>query len=225
MAVVVALLSPAPTAADGLARSVLTDDGPAYHYRYDGHRLVVHARGSGEPNRREVVVPRGARPSRDQTTCATWVEESRWKVQPGLAVRVVDRQGRVRAVTMTKNVFGGAQSVMNVLTWDTARAGDPWRTVAQFDLADVLLDPHRRLVSFPWRACLRVVDRRVSFKVWPVGRVDPPSWGDRAYVRHARLPRTAVHAGRPGWYVGHLPGRGATTYRRLWTSEVRGRQG
>lgn len=215
VAVVVALLSPAPTAADGLARSVLTDDGPAYHYRYDGHRLVVHARGSGEPNRREVVVPRGARPSRDQTTCATWVETSRWKVQPGLAVRVVDRHGRVRAVTMTKNVFGGAQSVMNLLTWDTARAGDPWRAVAQFDLADVLLGPHRRLVPLPWRACLRVQGRQVSFLVWPLGRVARPSWSDHAYVRHARLPRSFGDGGRPGWYVGHVPAGGDVVYGRL----------
>ena len=50
-------------------------------------------------------------------------------MQPGLAVRVADRGGRVRAVTLTKNVFGGTQSVMNVLTWDTGRRGDPWRRV------------------------------------------------------------------------------------------------
>jgi hypothetical protein len=215
VALVLALLAPAVVDAPAVERSVLTSDGPAYRYRYDGHRLGVRATGSGEPNRREVVVPAGARRGRDQITCATWARQSSWRVQPGLAVRVVDRAGRVRAVTLTKNIVWGVQTVMNVLTWDTDRRGRPWRTVAQFDLARVLLTPHRRLVPLPWRACLRVQDRRVSVKVWPLGRVDRPAWSDRAHVRHARLPRAFRYAGRPGWYVGHVPDGGSLAYRGL----------
>ena len=215
VALVLGLLAPAPLPADEVARSVLTADGPAYHYRYDGQRLAVRASGSGEPNRRELVVPVGARRSRDQVTCATWARQSSWRMQPGLAVRVVDRGGRVRAVTLTKNIVWGVQTVMNVLTWDTGRRGRPWRPVGQFDLAGVLLDRHRALLPLPWRACLRVVDRRVSFKVWPLGRVDRPSWRDRAYVRSARLPRAFDHSGRPGWYVGHVPAGGSAVYAGL----------
>lgn len=215
VALVLGLLAPAPLPAHAVARSVLTADGPAYHYRYDGQRLAVRASGSGEPNRRELAVPLGARRSRDQVSCATWARQSTWRTQPGLAVRVVDRGGRVRAVTLTKNIVWGVQTVMDVLTWDTGRGGRPWRTVGQFDLARVLLTKHRRLLPLPWRACLRVDDRRLSFKVWPVGRVDRPAWGDREYVRHAVLPRSFAYAGRPGWYVGHVPGRGSAVYRGL----------
>lgn len=216
LALVLGLLAPAPLPAEAVAWSVLTTGGPSYHYRYDGHRLVVHARaGTTDSNRRELAVPVGAQRSRDQLSCATWAEESSWRMQPGLAVRVADRGGRVRAVTLTKNVFGGTQSVMNLLTWDTARHGDPWHAVGQFDLATVLLTPRRHLVPLPWRACLRVEGRRVSFKVWPLGRVAKPSWGDRAYVRRARLPRSFAYAGRPGWYVGHVPGGGSAIYRGL----------
>ena len=216
VALVLGLLAPLQLPADALAPSVLTAGGPPYHYRYDGHRLVVHAaRGTADSNRRELVVPVGERASRDQTTCATWARESSWRMQPGLAVRVTDRGGRVRAVTLTKNVFGGTQSVMNVLTWDTDRRGDPWRAVGQFDLARVLLTPHRRLLPLPWRACLRVRDREASFKVWPLGRVGRPAWSDHAYVRHVLLPRSFDHTGRPGWYVGHVPGGGSAVYDRL----------
>lgn len=200
-----------------LDRSVLTSDGPSYRYRYDGDRLVVRAsRGGGEPNRREVVVDRRAPASRDQLSCATWTRQSGWRTQPGLAVRVVDAGGRVRAVTLTKNIAFGVQTVMNVLTWDTARRGDPWRVVRQYDVARVVVRDGR-LLPLPWRVCLRVADRRVSLKIWPHGRVDRPAWGDRRYTRHARLPRSFDIAGRPGWYVGHVPGGGSAVYRDLRT--------
>lgn len=118
-------------------------------------------------------------------------------------------------MTLTKNIVRGVQTVMNVLTWDTGRTGRPWRLVGQLDPAPVLLTRQRTLTPLPWRPCLRVADRRVSFKVWPLGRVDPPRWRDRAYVRTARLPRSVDVAGRSGWYVGHVPGGGSAVYRGL----------
>ncbi|MCB0896479.1 MAG: hypothetical protein KDB43_14095, partial [Nocardioidaceae bacterium] len=224
LGLVLAAVAPAPGPAPSdamtraVTRAVLTTGGPAYHYRYDGRRLVVRAgAGSVDSNRRELAVPAGTRARRDQVSCATWARESSWRMQPGLAVRVADRGGRVRAVTLTKNVFGGTQSVMNVLTWDTGRRGDPWRRVGQFDLAPVLLTTHRRLVPLPWRACLRAQGRQLEFRVWPLGRVDPPTWDDGAFVRRVRLPRAAVYQGRPGWYVGHVPARGTAVYRGLRT--------
>lgn len=218
VALALGLLPPAPVPADGLTRSVLTAGGTAYHYRYDGDRLVVRAeRGRADPNRRELVVPDRASRSRDQLSCATWVRESGLRMQQGLAVRVVHQGRRVRAVTLTKNVFGGTQTVMNLLTWDTARRGDPWRAVGQFDLAAVLLHG-RKPRPLPWRACLRVVGRKATFKVWPLGRVDRPSWRDPRYARTARLPRAFDRTGRPGWYVGHVPPGGSAVYRGLRTS-------
>ena len=126
VAALVLSLLPVATPPPALDRSVLTGGGSSYHYRYDGDRLAVRAsRGGGEPNRREVVVDRRAPANRDQLSCATWTRQSDWRVQPGLAVRVRDNGGRVRAVTLTKNIAFGVQTVINVLTWDTARRGDP----------------------------------------------------------------------------------------------------
>lgn len=198
-------------------RVVLTADGPSYTYERAGRRLTVHAgAGSEDPNRREVVLASGPA-TRDQTVCATWVRETGWRVQPGLAVRGVHSGGRVRAVTLTKNIAFGIQTVLNVVTWDTARRGDPWRTVAQLDLAAVLMR-HGRLRPMPWRACLRVHDRRVRIKVWLPARSPEPSWSDPVAARTARLPRAFVLAGRPGWYVGHLPAGGSVRYRNLTVS-------
>lgn len=60
VALVLGPLAPAPLPAHLVARSVLAADGPACRYRYDGQRLAVRASGSGEPNRRELVVPGGS---------------------------------------------------------------------------------------------------------------------------------------------------------------------
>ena len=221
LAVVVGLLPaalPSAAATPDVERAVLTSAGCKYRYHQTGERLVTRATRCGkEPNRRELLVASGARAGRDQMSCATWAKKTGWRIQPGLAVRVVERGGRVRAVTLTKNIVFGMQSVMNVATWDTARRGEPWRKVGQYDLARGLLK-NGRLRPLPWRACLRVEGRRLSFKVWPLGRVDRvPRWGDRRYARNLRLPSAFDVPGRPGWYVGHVPSGGRLVYRNLTT--------
>ena len=60
-----------------VTRVVLTTGGPAYHYRYDGRRLVVRAgAGSVDSNRREAGRARGDRARRDQVSCATWARRA-----------------------------------------------------------------------------------------------------------------------------------------------------
>lgn len=193
-----------PPAQRVVHRAVLTTDGAAYRYRFNEQRLEIRAgRGRrGEPNRREIVTSGGV--ARNQTVCATWLRQTSRRAQPGVAVRVVDDGGRVRAVTVTKNIVFGMQSVLNLVTWDTARRGDPWRGVAQFDMAEVLLRDGR-LRPLPWRVCLRVHERRAQLRVWLPRRGPRPSWRDPVAARAARLPRAFVLSGRPGWYVGHLP--------------------
>jgi hypothetical protein len=203
-------------------RSVLTEDGSWFRMApaaargvtvSDSARTVKHE----DWNRREVFRRPGARATKDQTSCATWSRESDPNVQEGLAVRIREGvSGRVRAVTLTKNTMFNVHSVLNVLTWDTARLADPWQEVGQFDMAPALIDDGL-LRPFPWRVCLRAVGPRVSFKVWFPGVVAEPSWTDATYARSANLPRRFLAAGRPGWYVGHLPKGGSVTYRRLVT--------
>lgn len=206
--------APTPT----FERDTLTPRGPRYSYAYDDGRLVIRAAASkGDRNRREVFHRSGVRATRDQTSCATWSAESDSMTQEGLAVRIRQSGGGLQAVTVTKNTIFGVHWTFNLLTWDTTRRGDPWRKVAQFDLSEAVGAGPHRLYPLPWRACLRVVERRVTFKVWPLGRVARPSWRDHTYTRRARLPRAFQVSGRPGWYVGHLASRGRVVYRGLTT--------
>jgi hypothetical protein len=201
------------------ARAVLTPHGPRSRLRVDDGRVVVSAGAWALPdrNRREVFYRQGATPSRAQTSCATWVRRSGPNVQEGLAVRIRNDRGRVRAITLTKNVEFGLHWVFNVLTWDSARAGDPWRRVGQFDMSRVVGRSAHRLAPLPWRVCLRVTGRAVAFKVWLPDRSSEPSWQDPRAARHDRLPAAFTAAGVPGWYVGHLPGHGRVVYRGLTT--------
>ncbi len=201
-------------------RSVLTADTSQLLFATgSGGSLMmtgVASRPSPDWNRREVFWRRGTAPSTDQTSCATWVGESGDMLQEGLALRVREgRSGRVRAVTLTKNTEFGVHWYFNVLTWDTARNQDLWRTVGQFDMAAAVLDRDGAQLPFPWRVCLRAVGPRVSFKVWLPERMSKPSWTDRTYARSAKLPRGFLAAGRPGWYVGHVPAGGSLVYRGL----------
>ncbi len=212
---------PEAAASPSYVRSVLTEDGPRLHYRSGAHGRVTIAgnaddTGYRDLNRREVFRRPAAPWTGPQTTCATWVRQSSPAVQQGLAVRIRDRAGRVRAVTLTKNVEFGLYWVFNLLTWDTARRGDPWRPVGQFDLSPVIGLSVDHLAPLPWRVCLRATGRTVAFKVWLPEERAAPSWRDEQYVRTARLPR-GYAVGRPGWYVGHLPPGGRVVYHGLTT--------
>jgi len=174
-----------------------------------GRAVTVRARppaASADPsgNRRQVLVRSGARPSRDQTACATWVGQSASTNQEGLAVRVGIGPGdRLRAVTVTKNTYGAYDWVFNLLTWDSRRPGDAWRGIGQFDMSGVV-SAQLQLLPFPWRVCLRAEGRAVGFKVWLPDREPEPSWSDAEHTGWARVTRGFVRPGVPGWYVGHL---------------------
>ncbi len=201
------------------ARSVLTADGSGIRFRpladgrleMSGFSINPHQR---DWNDREVFRRPGTPQSGRQTTCATWVRQSRMSAQQGLAVRIRDHDGRVRAVTLTRNVEFGIYWVFNLLTWDTDRRGDPWRTVGQYDLSRVIGRSAHHLAPLPWRVCLRATGRHVAFKVWRVGHTPTPSWRDRHHVRHARLPQ-GFAVGSPGWYVGHLRSGDRLVYGRM----------
>jgi hypothetical protein len=203
-----AILPERAPAAPTFARSVLTEDGSGLRIRRTAEGRVVMTGRSRNPdqvdwNRREVFTRPSARAGGPQTSCATWLSQSRDSVQQGLAIRVRDRRGRVRAVTLTKNVEFGLYWVFNVVTWDTARRGTPWRGVTQQDMSSVVGLSADELQPLPWRACLRARGRNVEFKVWLPSQTAEPSWSDPDHVRSARLPR-GFAVGRPGWYAGHV---------------------
>ena len=172
-------------------------------------------------NRREILVQPGARPSRDQSVCATWTDQSRDLDQEGLAVRFrVGPGDRRRAVTLTKNTYGNYVWVFNLVTWDTRRSGEPWRSFGQFDLSPVV-SSNLRLLPFPWRVCLRAQGSRVDFKIWLPRREPEPSWTDPVHTRSATVPHRFEGPGVPGWYVGHLRPGDHVTYADLQAGTLR----
>ena len=223
-AVVVALSVPAVATAPAVTAETLTPGPERYVVRTGAAGEVTvraQAPGDGPPrdwNRREILVLSGARPSRDQSVCATWTDQSRHLDQEGLAVRFRAGPGdRRRAVTLTKNTFANYNWVFNLLTWDTGRTGQPWRRFGQFDLSPVV-SSHLRLLPFPWRVCLRAQGRRVDFKIWLPDREPEPTWSDPVHTRSATVPRRFARAGVPGWYVGHLRTGDHVTYADLRTN-------
>ena len=223
------LSMPAGAAAPGLTAEILTPGSERYVVR-TGPAGEVTVRATppqeGRPqnwNRREILVRPGTRPSRDQGVCATWTDQSRDADQEGLAVRFRAGPGdRRRAVTLTKNTFANYVWVFNLLTWDTRRTGDPWRSLGQFDLSAVV-SSDLQLLPFPWRVCLRAEGRRIDFKIWLPDREPEPPWTDPVHTRSATVPRRFDRPGVPGWYVGHLQPGDHVTYADL--SAHRGRAG
>ena len=222
------LTGPGPTTAAatrrGYVAEVLTPGPERYSVRTGpSGELTVRARPPrvGVPlewNRREILVRPGARPSRDQSVCATWTDQSRDLDQQGLAVRFRAGPGdRRRAVTLTKNTFANYVWIFNLLTWDTHRSREAWRSLGQFDLSAVV-SSDLKLLPFPWRVCLRAEGRRVDFKVWLPDREPEPAWDDPVHARSTTMPRRFAEPGLPGWYVGHLQPGDHVTYSDLRAS-------
>ncbi len=146
----------------------------------------------------------------DGTSCSTWASASSDLVQQGAALRITDVAGRVRAVTVTKNVALDAFWVFNVHIWDSASGA--LHPVGSVDLAQTFAvpgDPERPR-PLPWRLCARTEGSNVRLKVWL--RSEPePAWDDPAHGGVVPLPADAPTSGVSGWYVGHVhPGMRAT---------------
>jgi hypothetical protein len=222
-ALLLPLSMPAGAAAPGIAAQTLTPGPERYVVRTGpAGEVTIRAKPprAGLPpgwNRREILVLPGARPSRDQSVCATWTDESRHLDQEGLAVRFRAGPGdRRRAVTLTKNTFANYVWVFNLLTWDTRRTGRAWRSFGQFDLSAVV-SSDLRLLPFPWRVCLRAQGRRIDVKIWLPDREPEPPWDDPVHTRSATVPQSFTRPGVPGWYVGHLQPGDHITYADLRT--------
>jgi hypothetical protein len=169
-------------------------------------------------NRREILVAPGEQRSRDQTVCATWTGDSRDLDQQGLAVRLRTGPGdRLRTLTLTKNTYGYFVWVFNLLSWDSRRAGDPWRELGQFDMGDVLT-VGRTVRPFPWRVCLRARGRQLGFKVWLPRQEAEPSWTDPVHTRWTRVSHRLDRPGVPGWYAGHLEPGDSVAYTDMTTT-------
>lgn len=183
-----------------------------YAAQLAGGALTVSAAGQ-VGNQRELLWPTGQVPMRDAQVCATWTSGPGPAAQEGLAVRITNEPGRVRAVTITKNVWAGIWWVFNVHTWDTTQ-DPPFQLVAQLDLG-ALLTSWGTMVPLPWRVCIKAADQAVLFKLWLPDREAEPGWDDRAHGGVAVLPADYVTVGHAGWHAGHLPQGSSVTYHNL----------
>lgn len=204
-----------------LAVRVLTPDGAdVFSIAKAGGTITMTAPVTNQGgNLREVFWPAGTPATATEQACATWAAQSDDRVQEGLALRITDADGDVRAITVTKNVIFGVWWDFNVHTWDS-QAAQPFTQIAQFDYSTITITAGQE-TPFPWRACARVQGATLTFKLWVPALGPEPAWGDPAFTRTATIPAGYLGAGQAGWYIGHIPAGGAAAYTRLglWTGQ------
>jgi hypothetical protein len=192
-------------AADDLRSATLTAErADTYDVRFDtGDRAHASAPSSNAGGNSRLTFTRAAGATDpDQYSCATWVADTNWHDQEGAALRVHPVPGGVKAVTITKNVYFGANWVFNVHVWDTSQS-PPAIQIASFDLAPVFSPDHIQVVPLPWKLCAQVVGSTVSFVAWPASG-PRPDWGDASHGGSVTLPAGHDEPGEAGWYIGHL---------------------
>lgn len=185
--------------------AVLTTDGvDNYMFSTSPDHMTVAALGTNtRADLRTVFYPTDVPTQTNAQSCATWTDGTWAETQQGAALRIsTDWAGNTRAITVTKNVFGGFVWVFNIHLWISG----PTRTqdlIAQFNLKDGVIAPNGALKPFPWRMCARAIGPTIDFKVWPTTEPEPV-WGNPAYGGSATVPDAWVYAGHTGWYAAHL---------------------
>lgn len=150
-------------------------------------------------NLREAFWPASAPVVTDQQSCATWTSQTQLLNQQGAVLRQRRAaNGTVQMLTLSKNIFFGAEWIFNFHTWDTGRQGNPFVQFGSVDLKPVIYGR-----PLPWHVCARVVGDQMTVKAW-TGTEAEPAWGDRSHGGSVTVPSGWVYPGRAGWYIGHL---------------------
>jgi hypothetical protein len=199
----------------GHRTDVLTPDGrDSYRFASSAGAMEARALDSNQGgNLRTVFWPDGAPAVTDSQSCAVWTSQDGAYVQQGAALRIQAGYGRVRALTVTKNVYYGASWIFNFHTWDTTRS-IPYEIFGSVELARFRYG--NDTVPLPWHFCARVEGSAMEFKVWRYGEREP-AWGDRSYGGRATVPSGWSAPGPAGWYIGHLPASGSARFDGLRT--------
>jgi hypothetical protein len=207
-ALLVAACAPQPEAVgDHVLLYVSRDGTDAVSLRPGVGREDVHFSAPAsnlETNTRALVWRRTSPVAVDQQACATF-RSSGLPVQEGVALRIAETAGSVRAVTVMKNIYGYVDWVFNVQLIDTSKPlgqGRWMQPVPGEDFSEAV-----RGRPQPWRLCARTSGRQLQFKVW-VHAEEEPGWDDPVHARTVVLPSEWVVAGRPGLYIGHMPANG-----------------
>lgn len=206
-------------------RSALTKDGAdTYRLKASGRSVTVEAPQSNQSmNTRQLFWRSDAKKSVDQSSCEVWSNQSSWINQPAVALRIARFGKGVRAITVTKNVWGGVTSVFHLLLWDTTISGQVgpvmqlmvspqrwWLHGLEHDGGKTDGSPGSS-AALPWKMCAKVVGDQLTFRIWPLSKPDP-GWGDPKFGSTLTLPDSWVYAGSPGSYIGHLVPGGHFTF-------------
>jgi hypothetical protein len=207
-----------PTSTSPSQQAVLTEDGPGrYRFVSAPANTVAASVDSAGGNLRQVFWPADNPVVPDSESCAIWGAETGPLVQQGAALRIVEEGSRIRAVTVTKNVFYGATWIFNFHVWDTAQS-PAFTPVGATNLAATLV--HAGVVTpLPWRFCARVIGAKLEFKVWPAAEPLEPAWGDPAHGGSVILPAGWARPGKAGWFVGHIQPNNLAVFTDLATYE------
>lgn len=198
-----------PTNTSSSNQAVLTPDGPD-NYRFVSAPANTAAASidSAGGNLRQLFWPADNPVLADTESCAIWGAETGPLVQQGAALRIVQNGSRIRAITVTKNIYFNATWIFNFHVWDTAQS-PAFTPIGATNLSSLLV--HAGVVTpLPWRFCARAIGSKLEFKVWPVAEPLEPAWGDPSHGGSVQLPAGWSAPGRAGWYIGHIqPGNTA----------------
>lgn len=174
-------------------------------------------------NDRMAYWPTAASPSADEESCASWASQDPAQAttaaqansvvtQEGLALRFTTKDGVTRGLTVTKNVWAGADFALNVHEWNTSWPVQ-FQLLQAFNLNSYLVS-NGAIDPLPWDICAEVVGSTLQFEVWLAGQV-PPAWGNTTQGGTVQLGAGWDYQGEAGWYVGHLKTGASATYTNL----------
>jgi len=205
-----------PTNTSQSNQVVLTPDGPtSYRFVSAPANTVAASVDSAGANVREIFWPRDNPVLPDTESCAIWSGQTGDYVQQGAALRIRQDGSRVRAITVTKNVFLGATWIFNFHVWDTSQS--PAYTPIGATNLEAALRHNGVVTPLPWHFCARVIGSKLEFRVWTSTDAFEPGWGDRNHGGSVQLPAGWDAPGKAGWFVGHIQPNNTAVFDNLAT--------
>lgn len=177
-------------AANAVTISASTNPDPNYWSTAWNHRLVTWRHSDGA--------------AKDGKVCADFASAEAF-AQEGLALRVTS----TRAITVTKNIYGGFNSTFNINLW-SLQAPQILETPFQFNFQKVFGGNPPQ----PWHMCANVVGRLLILQVMPLRHGSDNLLIERGFVL-VGLPEGWDYPGHFGVYGGHVRARQSIRYGNL----------
>lgn len=202
-----------PIAAGYHVGIITHDPGDAFSLTASGDTVVAAGyRWNSDANDRAVFWSDGSAVAATEQTCDSWTSADP-EQQEGVALRITFRSGVTKALTVTKNIWGGANWFFNVHFMDSGDVRTPFVLLGQFDVAPAV-SRSRTDAAGPWHLCARTVGDELSFVVWRAGEPQP-AYGTPGEGGSVSIPSEVPSRGFAGWYFGHIRADGSIDYTDL----------